>query len=871
MTHLISHRPAQPRGLRGLALTVWATLGCCASLAFADTGIGVDTWRANKLDPSGGMQSQNCDADGTSWLSPLQRRTPTGHLYDCAHGAPLVHEIDGWLYYGVLQIGYVGIGEQNTALWNRYTDWRGDDLPILGLLDLQWIRPSDGSYANVRASRISSDDQVYQAVFGRAGAYKVQAFIRDMPNILSTDARPIWNGIGTSNLTLPSSLTPGGSTPDQVAAVSAAAPLTRLGVKRSKQGLSLSTYLTPAWTAYLNLSDEERKGTRPYGGPFFFAFAFEGPPFSLLDGGVNETVKPINDSTLNITTGLRYAGPQWRLDFSYTGSFYRDKRSAYTYQSPFTLSPLPVVPGAISAPLYQGQMSTEPDNDYHTIQATATRKIPWNGELSVSAAGGRMSQNDPLIAPINCQGVFGIGIGNLQLGPQNPMLYDCNSWNTTDALSRKTADMRIDTTMFDARIVLAPTAQWSLRSAVKFDRQDYRNVYLAYNPLTGQYGYPSENGAQGSIVPGEIGFFDPVTAPSALTRVRSLPLDIQTVDANVGADWRFSDKNTLGATLAYNRYEPTHRERTQIDTSSAKLTWVNRSLDGLTLRVNYTTLKQTGNTYTFDPYAFTWSKSLPGYVPPVTGVPVHTVDAMRKYDMSSRDENKIDVMATVMPRDDMTVSASVRGDWNRYDALIGRQGYDTAGATLQWDWQFATRSAVGAYIAWDRSRLGMSNVQDQAGGAGVDPAFGGSTYPRIGQWWATDTQRDWYAGLTLNHDIGRVRLDLNWNTLYSRGLTGYTYAGPTALAHPLSNQIGAGGGAFPAMIYRVNSITAGVTVPFTQRISLRLFDTYERGRINDWHYLGLDQSLVAGNRVYLDAGPRSYRENLIALLLTITL
>lgn len=841
------------------------------STAWADSGIGVDTWRGNKLDPTAGQASEACDARGTTWLAPLQRRSPTGNLYDCPNEAPLAHEIGEWLYYGVLQVGYIGTGDQGVAAWNRYADWRSDKA-ILGLLDAHFERPSDGSYVDVRASRISDEDQYYQAVFGKAGAYKVQAFVRDMPNILSTDARSIWNGVGTNNLTLPSSLTPGGSTPGQVAAVSAAAPTMTLGVKRSKQGLSASTYLTPEWTAYVNLSDEQRKGTRPYGGPFFFAFAFEGPPFNLNDGGVNETIKPINDSTININGGLRYAGPEWRFDFSYTGSFYRDKYTSYNYQSPFKLTALPVIPGAIAAPLYQGQMSTEPDNNYHNFQATATRKIPWNGEISISASGGRMSQDDALIAPINCQGVFGIGLGNLQLGPQNPMLYDCNKWNTTDALSRKTADMRIDTSMFDARIVLQPTPQWTLRGDVKYDRQDYRNVYLAYNPLTGQYGYPSENGTQGSIVPGESGIWDPRTDPSALTRVRSLPLDIQTIDANFGADWKFSDKNTLSATLDYNRYEPSNRERSQIDASSIKLTWVNRSLDWLTLRVNYTYLKQTGNTYNFDPYEFTWSSGMPGYVPPAGGTPAHTVDAMRKYDMSSRDENKIDVMATVMPRDDMTVSASVRGDWNSYDARIGRQAYDTVGATVQWEWQFATRSSISAYAAWDRSRLGLSNVQDQANGTGVDPTLGGSNYALNGQWWATDAQRDWYGGFTLNHDIGRVRLDVNWNYLYSRGLTDYTYAGPTALAHLVGNEgPGPGGGAFPNMIYRVNSITIGATVPFSERVSLRLFDYYERGRINDWHYLGFDQGLVVGNRVYTDAGPQSYKQNLIGLLVNMKL
>ena len=96
----------------------------------------------------------------------------------------------------MLELGYVHAGDDRYALWNRYTDYR-ENQPV-GSIDMHFERPSDGSYAEVRGSRINDDDQYYQAVYGQAGAYKVQAFIRDMPNILSTDAKPIWNGVGSN-------------------------------------------------------------------------------------------------------------------------------------------------------------------------------------------------------------------------------------------------------------------------------------------------------------------------------------------------------------------------------------------------------------------------------------------------------------------------------------------------------------------------------------------------------------------------------------------------------------------------------------------------------------------------------------------------
>ncbi len=849
------HRRCRPLPL-ALAIAV-------ALPAWADSGVGVDTWRANKLDPSAGATAAGCDERGTSWLEAGVHRSPTGNRYECPPPPVQPRSHGEWQGYGVLRIGAVATsGDDDNALWNRYVHW--DSGLILALLDYSVERADDGSYANVRASRISDDDEYFQAVFGRAGSYKVQAFLRDMPNVLTNTARPLWNGVGSNRLTLPSGLSAGASTAAEVAAVSAATPVRTLAVTREKQGLGFSMYLTPQWTAYANASDEQRKGARPFGGPFFFNFPFPD------NGGVFETVKPIDDSTINLAGGLRFAGKVWRMDFGYSGSFYRDRYTRFTWENPFAL--YPVVPNAVSAPLTTGQFSTEPDNDYHNLKAAFTRKLPLNGELSLTVSAGRMSQDDTLIAPVDCHGVFGIGLGgSLETGPQNPFLYDCAQWNTPAALSRTSADMRIDTSLVDARIVLQPSGDVTLRGGLRFNREDYRNTYLAWNPLTGQYGYVSENGSQGSVVPGESGIWDPLSGASAITRVRSLPLDMQTTEATLGADWKLGPHDTLGATLAFNRYEPTHRERETVDDGSIKLSWVNRAMDWLTLRANTTWLRQNGDRYKYDPYDFTYSIGLPGFVAPASGVPAHTVADLRKYDVGSRTERKVDLMATVMPRDDMTVSGSVRGDWNAYDATLGRQRYDTLGFTLQWEWQPAPGNIASLYYGYDSSKLRLANV-NEINDSGSDPNLGGGTYPDIGRWWVDDHQRNHNAGATFSHDFGRVRFDANWNYLYARGLTGYRFASPLALAW--GDTVvgdGPGSGAFPAMTYRVNSLTVGVHVPLGKRIALRVFDYYERGRISDWHYLGFDAGQVIDHRVYTDGGPQGYNANLVGLLLDVQL
>ena len=115
-----------------------------------------------------------------------------------------------------------------------------------------------------------------------------------------------------------------------------------------------------------------------------------------------------------------------------------------------------------------------------------------------------------------------------------------------------------------------------------------------------------------------------------------------------------------------------------------------------------------------------------------------------------------------------------------------------------------------------------------------------------------------------------MKLDAGWNFVDTRGLTGYRYASVAALAWPTLAEAGLAG-RYPELTYRTHSLSLGLTVPIRDRWSLRLFDLWERGRISDWHYQGLEDGLVIDHRIYLDAGQRDYRANLVGLMLEVKL
>src|SRR3546814_8949058 len=65
-------------------------------------------------------------------------------------------------------------------------------------------------------------------------------------------------------------------------------------------------------------------------------------------------------------------------------------------------------------------------------------------------------------------------------------------------------------------------------------------------------------------------------------------------------------------------------------------------------------------------------------------------------------------MATFTLPHEMTLYASVRGDWNDYDATLGRRAYDTLGGSLQWEWQPSPATIASAWYGYDRSDLDRS-------------------------------------------------------------------------------------------------------------------------------------------------------------------
>jgi len=694
-----------------LAVMVSAVMG---SVSAQDSGLGIDLYFGTDLNSNGSF-GVGCDPRGSSHVITQRKRTPTGFLYDCIPALVGYKQSDsGWEYRSTLGVGYLSLGgDEQSMMWSRFNNF---DDGVLINADFSLRRTNDGSYVDANINHINAGSQYYRLIAGRAGKYRIQAFARSQSNVLSSNAQSLWSNPGSQNLTLKPGLNRGATTRAQVDAFMAANPAASVAVTRDKYGAGLNYYLSRNWTAFFNVSHERREGARPFGGPFSF-------------GRFVETLRPIDDSTTNLNGGMRFIGANWRMEFTYTGSFFRNGMEHFTYEMPYaTGNNNPV-----------GLFSYEPENDYHRIGSTFTRKIrgAWNGEFSVGFSATRMRQNEDLVPGLlACSGMLNATIS-------------CDNWNIPEALSRRSADVGIDNQRVTGRLVLQPSSAVTWNSTFNFLREDYDGTYLAYNPLTGEYGYVAENGAFPNTrwIPGG----------SNNVHVMNIPLDKETWDFSTGLSWWLGMRNTLSAVYGHTRVERSNREFSKTDDNTVKLTWVNRGIDWLNVRLNYVYLDRNGSNFNHDPFEFMYSVEQPGFVMPPNLRP-HTTSDLRKFDVGEKEQQKIDLMLTFSLPGQMTLYASIRAEENDYDAMIGRYGYDTAAASVQWEWQARAETTLSAWYGYDRSKLRVANVNDVNSGI-PDPAVGAGDYTNDRRWWMDDKQRNHNGGFNLRHRIGRAVLD----------------------------------------------------------------------------------------------------------------
>ncbi|HEY2446883.1 MAG TPA: MtrB/PioB family outer membrane beta-barrel protein [Rhizomicrobium sp.] len=830
------------RGARYASLCCAVVLALFAGHALADTGVLGYGGPGNELNPAGQPIDLMRDLNGLSQLDEITR-TPTGLLYPLPYSYPAMTQSksdpDMWST-GWIQGGLLGSFGPNTksALFQEYGDW--SDGPLGTSLGYLTENRKTAWFMSALAENVGRSDQYYQLKTGRYGEYSVTASFDSIPHVYSTNAKSLWSGAGTGDLTLRGGLVPGASTPAQVNAVLASAPPTELQVTREKAGLSVS--YTP-WTTiegFFQVSNEWRDGTQPISATFGYPF----------ENGATQIIAPIHYRTVDVTTALRYKEDDLQANLTYSGSFFRNSDTSLTWQNPG----LEQVPPGSYIPT-EGRLSLPPNNDFNTLKGDVTWLMSPDLRFSGSMSYSLMRQNDPLLPPTVGSGVIP-GAG----GP-----IDLADWNTTAALSQLTANAAIDVFNAFAQVqyVASPDLSFDFELRDRVESNDTN--YLAFNPQTGQYGYIAVDGGLAPFSPVLSGVYQP-NAPGDAVQIRNFPFANNNLELTARGSYRLDNHVKLDLTYVHNAIGHSVRELPIANDNRFRLQLATNGFSWGTVRLSYEYGHLTGSDYMSNPYIPYYSMSLPGYVPltPQGDIPF-TLSDLRKFDIGNRVEHKVHAQTNyiVTPRIDLQLTGDFK--MNNYSAQYGLRDASSFDVNTDINYQISTKATVTGFFTWQTQYRGIASINPQ--GVPGSAAAGGPDYPLSAAWSEALRDNDFAAGFTAHQAWEKVSLDFNYIFTHADSAVGYNYTSPQAFFFLLTPT--QAGTAFPDITYDSHSLEADLRWQAEESLSYRLLYRVNFEHVDDFHYDGLFAGVI-NNNTYLGAVPENFTAQTVGLLVQYT-
>ena len=825
-----------------IAWLLVAVITTTSYVCIADTGLGVGVVRGNQLNPQVQPPALASDPIG---LNPFSQhtRSATGLLYPDVQKHPelkLFGDSD-WLYSLSGEVGYLAtFGDTGTASFLEYGDWSQE--PLLNRFAFTAENPQTAHYINGSGGGVARDDQYYRLTFGKYGDYTITVAFDSIPHVFTTNARVLWDGAGSGDLTLPAGLTPGASVLADILSAFQSKGNSTLALERDKASISFNSTPKKQLKLFANGSIEWRDGTRPFGGAFSY------PGF----GQVTETVEPIDYTTTDINVGLNFSGRRYQANLIYVGSFFRNNIESLVWENP-GLSAISFPPTVSFVP-ERGRFALAPDNDYHNLRGDFATQLPmWRGRVSASVSYNKMQQDSELLPPTIGSGFIGSPATGI----------DLDLWNGLDALSSKTADAEIDNLLLHMKITMNPMSTLRLSAEFRYQDQDNKTDYTALNPLTGEYGYPALDGGLGAVIPTRSGIFDP-TLPGSRVRFRNVPFEKDTKFLAVETNYRLTQKTKLSASYEREETDYSYREVEQVDEDRLRLQLTSRHMGLGTVRVSYEYSDRSGDGYNFNPYEPFYTSSLPEFVAPFAdGNVPHTLSALRKYDLADRDAQTIDARVNVIIGDSMDLILSGRYQDEDFDADFGLKNTKTVAANVEWNYQFALNGSLYAYYSYQAHERNIANIND-IGPFAADPDPGGAVYPLENVWSEQVDEVNHVLGAGVNVVFDRLTVDFSYTFLYANSKFQYNFSSPAAYLSLFS--LAEVGNGFPDQTFRHHLFEGNLRWRFRDNMSLRLLYRYEREDLDDFHYAGLTEPVI-GADIFLNAVPENYEAHVIGLLL----
>ena len=692
-------------------------------------------------------------------------------------------------------------------------------------------------------SDLGLDIRSLAAEYGQQGTFRLNADYDELRRNYSDDYRTLWNGAGSSTLTLPGAYPSAASrtgssglsnwnniqAPNLNATTSGGGPGFvipalmqdyQVSTTRKRTGAAGELILAREWTLSVNARNEKKEGVKLTGA------AMGGFKGSLLP-------EPIDSDTNIVDAAVRYAGKQAHFSVGYNASFYRNHIDGWTAEYPFST-------GAGGVLNNQIVMNGAPGNQMHQIVADGGYNFSPATKLVLSASRSRMTQNEAF---------------RFQQGP---------GWNVNDgATSSNSKEIQ---TNFLARLSSRPVTGVDLTAAFKVDNRDNRSPVGLY----------------------KVAQYDGVALPTTSTTFRNTPLNRKQEQLNLDARYSYRRGQSVSAGFEHTRIERT------ADASINPLSQeINNPFASGKARENTLKLAYRQNiTETIAgmvSYARSQRRAVdyqePEPNPPGSSANVgafQEVPGFRQFFLNDRNRDKLRGSMDFQLTDALSLQAGIDYLNDRYPSRFGLKS--AGGHVLNLDGAYAASEVLSfsAFVSaenmksrQDQFQLPVARITTPPPVIAHNPDGSCASYastPGLPSDYLTDPCRNWSesqadrvltlgAGAKSSQWLGG-RLTLSGDLVYSRARTALGFSGGTYYSNGVGSNVYIPAQDMPAITSTMTDLRLAARYAFDKNSALKVGWLHRRLRSSDSQY---DLFGITSVQAFIGSGMASPRYNVNAV------
>jgi MtrB/PioB family decaheme-associated outer membrane protein len=512
--------------------------------------------------------------------------------------------------------------------------------PFLDWINLQ-TGTKDGRFAlDFWGRSVGYNNQSYTLDVSKPGEQYLTLGWDQIPHLISTSAKTVFFGAGSTSLTVNPALQ-AGLQPFMPAAADATAagaiarnniealinnaemPLT-LGTRRDRATGAYRWTPTAQWDFGVEYSHEQRTGAVPGSIPVFWDTA--SPAFPHYPIGLPV---PVNDTTQDVEAKGEYAGTtlwgmKWNTNVVYNGSLYHNNLTQLDAQNPFC------APGScdtLAGPFFAPnnlRLSLDPSNQANAVTWTTAVDVPiWKTRYVSTLQFNDMRQNDPFI---------NTSINGLIAPPVT----------TLNGVPVGSLSGQIDTFLWNNVLTMRPTNDLKLTFRGRHYEVDNNTPVLKVadwiaNDTQCASGAPNPDGTCSN-------------GPK-----NSLPISYTKDNASAEARWNVARWLALGGGWAWERWDRTFRDANITNENTGKIFADLTPNDTVVARASYQYGVRRYETY--DPALFVLTP----------GIEMSQVASnMRRFDLANRNRQKADAQVQFAATDFLTITPNFGLLWDDY-------------------------------------------------------------------------------------------------------------------------------------------------------------------------------------------------------------